>query len=59
VYYFFFFPNSWDILVVTIGSTTQFTLKYDDVVASLLSEEMRQKSMDSQRTNPLFVRGHT
>jgi hypothetical protein len=33
--------DSWDNLVVTIGTTTQSTLKYEDVVASLLSEEMR------------------
>jgi hypothetical protein len=26
------FPNSWDNLVVAIGSTTQSTLKYEDVV---------------------------
>jgi hypothetical protein len=36
-----YLPNSWDNLVVAIGSTTQSTLKYEDVVASLLSEEMR------------------
>jgi hypothetical protein len=35
------FLESWDNLVVPIGSTTQSTLKYEDVVASLLSEEMR------------------
>jgi hypothetical protein len=51
--------DSWDNLVVTIGITTQSTLKYEDVVASLLSEEMRQKSMDSQSTDDLFVRGPT
>jgi hypothetical protein len=34
-------PDSWDNLVVEISSTTQSTLKYEDVVASLLSEEMR------------------
>jgi hypothetical protein len=33
-------------------------LKYEDVVASLLSEEMRQKSMDGHNTDALFVRGH-
>jgi hypothetical protein len=52
-------PDSWDNLVVAIGSTTQSTLKYEDVVASLLSEEMRQKSMDGHSTYALFVRGHT
>jgi hypothetical protein len=53
------FPDSWDNLVVAIGSTTQSTLKYEDVVASLLSKEMRQKSMDGHSTDSLFVRGRT
>jgi hypothetical protein len=53
------FLDSWDNLVVAIGSTTQSTLKYEDVVASLLSEEMRQKIMDGHSTNALFVRGRT
>jgi hypothetical protein len=57
--FLFSFPDSWDNLVVAIGSTTQSTLKYEDVVASLLSEEMRQKSMDGNNTDALFVRGHT
>jgi hypothetical protein len=52
-------PNSWDNLVVAIGSTTQSTLKYKDAVLSLLSEEMRWKNMDSHNTDALFVRGHT
>jgi hypothetical protein len=51
--------DSWDNLVVAIGSTTQSTLKYEDVVSSLLSEEMRQKSMDSHNTYALFIRGRT
>ena len=34
----FSLPDSWDNLVVAIGSTTQSTLTYEDVVASLLSE---------------------
>jgi hypothetical protein len=55
----FSFPYSWDNLVVEIGSTTQSTLKYEDIVSSLLSEGMRQKIMDSQSTNALFVRGRT
>jgi hypothetical protein len=52
-------PDSWDNLVVAIGSTTQSTLKYEDVVASLLSEEMRRKIMDGHSTDALFVRGRT
>jgi hypothetical protein len=39
--FLFSLPDSWDNLVVAIGRTTQSTLKYEDVVASLLSEEMR------------------
>jgi hypothetical protein len=50
-------PNPWDNLVVAIGRTTQSTLKYEDVVASFLSKEMRRKSMDSQSTDALFVKG--
>ena len=53
------FLNSWDNLVVEIGSTNQYTLKYEDVVSSLLSEEMRWKSMDSHNTDALFVRVRT
>jgi hypothetical protein len=53
------FPDSWDNLVVAIGSTTQSTLKYEDVVSSLLSEEMRWKNMDGHSTDALFVRGRT
>jgi hypothetical protein len=53
------FLDSWDNLVVAIGSTTQSTLKYEDVVLSLLSEEMRWKIMDCHSTNDLFIRGHT
>jgi hypothetical protein len=51
------YPDSLDNMVVEIGSTTQSTLNYEDVVESLLSKEMRQKSMDSQSTDVLFVRG--
>jgi hypothetical protein len=53
------FPDSWDNLVVAIVSTTQSTLKYEDVVSYLLPEEMRWKSMDGHNTDALFVRGHT
>jgi hypothetical protein len=43
-------------LVVAIGSNTT-TLSFDDVVSSLLSEEMRWKNMEGQSTNALFARG--
>jgi hypothetical protein len=51
------FPDSWDSLVVAIGSNAT-TLKFDDVVASLLSKEMRWKTMDSQSMDALSIRGH-
>ena len=35
-------PNSWDNLVMAIGSTVVI-LKMEDVVGSLLSEEIRRK----------------
>jgi hypothetical protein len=54
-----YFPDSWDNLIVAIGSTTQSTLKYEDVVSSWLSEEMRRKCMDGQSTDALFVRGRS
>jgi hypothetical protein len=44
-------PNLWDSLVVAIGSNTT-TLSFDDVVSSLLSEEMRWKNMEGQSTMP-------
>jgi hypothetical protein len=33
-----YLPNSWDNLAIEIGSTTQSTLNFEDVVASLLSK---------------------
>jgi hypothetical protein len=57
VYYpLMFFPRLLGILVVAIGSTTQSTLKFEDVVASLLLEEMRRKSMKGVANDVLFVR---
>ena len=48
--------DSWDNLVVAIGSSTKSALKFEDIVSSLLSEEMRRKSMDSQSADALSVR---
>jgi hypothetical protein len=45
-------------LVVAIGSTTT-ALKFDEVVSSLLSEDMRQKNMEGHRTYTLFARGRS
>ena len=53
-------PNSWDNLVVEIGSSTKSTLKFEDIVSYLLLEEMRRKSMENHNTDALSVRsGHT
>jgi hypothetical protein len=51
-------PDSWDSLVVAIGSNTT-TLKFDEVVKSLLSEEMIWKTMEGQSTGALFARGRS
>jgi hypothetical protein len=41
---------------VSIGSNT-ISLKFDEVISSLLSKEMRQKNMEGQSTDALFARG--
>jgi hypothetical protein len=52
----FSLSDSWDSLVVAIGSNTT-SLKFDEVVASLLLEEMRRKNMEGHITYALFARG--
>jgi hypothetical protein len=49
-------PDLWDSLVVAIGSNTN-SLKFDEVVSSLLSKEMRRNNMEGKRTYTLFARG--
>jgi hypothetical protein len=49
-------PDSWDILVVAIGINTT-SLKFFEVVSSLLLEEMIWKNMEGQSTYALFTRG--
>eukprot|EP00253_Pinus_taeda_P025775 PITA_25775 len=39
-------PDSWDNLVIAIGSNAT-ALQFDEIVSSLLTEEMRQKNMES------------
>ena len=48
-------PDSWDSLVMAIGSTS-VVLKMEDVVGSLLSEEMRRK-VSLNAKDALSVRG--
>jgi hypothetical protein len=51
----FSLPDSWNSLVVATGSNTT-SLKFDELVSSLLSEEMRRKNMEGQSTDALFAR---
>ena len=51
-------PDLWDSMVIAIGSNTT-TLKFDEIVSSLLSEEVRQKNMEGQKGDALFVRGQS
>ena len=48
-------PDSWDSLVVAIGSNTS-TLKFYEIFSSLLSEEMRQKNMEIHNGDALPLR---
>jgi hypothetical protein len=50
--------DSWDSLVVAICSNTT-SLNFDEVVSSLLSEEMRWNNMEGQSIDALFSRGHS
>jgi hypothetical protein len=50
------FPDSWDRLVMAIGSNTT-TLVLEDMVASLLSEEMKRNNMEGSTEDALVVRG--
>eukprot|EP00253_Pinus_taeda_P009475 PITA_09475 len=49
-------PDSWDSLVIAIGSNAT-ALQFDEIVSSFLTEEMRQKNMESQNGDALSVRG--
>ena len=46
-----------DILIVAIGSDSQATLKFDEIVSSLLLEEIRKKTMDNHSMDSLSMRG--
>ena len=52
--------DCWDNLVVATGSSTKSRLKFEDIVVSLLSEEMRRKSMEVHSIDALSMTlGHT
>ena len=50
--------DSWDSLFIARGSNTT-TLKFDEIVSSLLSKEMNRKNMEGQNGEVLLVRGRS
>eukprot|EP00253_Pinus_taeda_P019432 PITA_19432 len=51
-------PDSWDSLVIAIGSNAT-ALQFDEIVSTLLTEEMRQKNMDNHNGDALSIRGRS
>eukprot|EP00253_Pinus_taeda_P028573 PITA_28573 len=47
-------PDSWDSLVIPIGSNAT-ALQFYEIVSALLTEEMRRKNMDKQNGKPIKV----
>jgi len=47
-------PDSWDTLVVAIARNAT-ALQFDEIVSSLLMEEMRRKNMASQNGDALSI----
>jgi len=47
-------PDSWDSLVIAIGSNAT-TLQFDEIVSALLTKEMRRKNMENQNGDALSV----
>eukprot|EP00253_Pinus_taeda_P004912 PITA_04912 len=53
-------PESWDHIVTSISLSSSETLEFDDVVASLLSEETRIRSnLETSTSEAMMVRGRT
>jgi len=50
--------DSWHGLVIVIGSNAT-ALHFDEIVSSLLTEEMRRKNMESQNGDALSIRGRS
>eukprot|EP00253_Pinus_taeda_P015923 PITA_15923 len=51
-------PDSWDSVVIAIGSNAT-ALYFDEIVSSLLTEEMRWKNMESHNGDALSIRGQS
>ena len=53
-------PESWDHFVTSISLSSSETIEFDDVVASLLSEETRRRSHSETSTSEaMMVRGRS
>eukprot|EP00253_Pinus_taeda_P027941 PITA_27941 len=53
-------PESWDHIVTSISLSSSETLEFDDVVASLLSEETRRRSnLETSTLEAMMVRGRS
>eukprot|EP00253_Pinus_taeda_P015920 PITA_15920 len=50
--------DSWDSLAIAIGSNAT-SLQFNEIVSSLLTEEMRKKNMESQNGDALSVGGRS
>eukprot|EP00253_Pinus_taeda_P005231 PITA_05231 len=54
------FPESWDHFVTSISLSSSETLEFDDVVASLLSEETTKRSnLETSTSEVMMVRGRS
>ena len=51
-------PDSWDSLVIVIGSNAT-ALQFDEIVSSLLTEDLRWKNMESHNGDALSIRGRS
>eukprot|EP00253_Pinus_taeda_P016692 PITA_16692 len=49
-----YLPDSWDSLVIAIGSNA-IALQFDEIVSALLMEEMGWKNLESQNGDALLV----
>ena len=49
-----FLPDSWDSLVIAIGSNST-ALQFDEIVSSLLTEEMRRKNIERENDDAFSV----
>ena len=51
-----YLPDSWDSLVIAIGSNAT-ALQFDEIVSALLTKKMRWKNMERQNGDALSLQG--